>query len=99
MSDDPNRHRPLLQLLVRLLGIFFVIDGCTGLLGHGIDCIDQWRGSRRYDTAFTGAYALGWTVASAFAVVAGLTLIFASKVALDAIFHERLTEPSSDAGT
>ena len=88
--SDLLKHQPLIRLLVRLLGIFFVVDGITGLIGNGIDCIIQWQQAAEYQIEFQGGYALAWTIASAFYLAAGLILIFKSKIAVDAIFHETI---------
>ena len=93
-----SKHHELMRLLVRLLGIFFVIDGIAGLIGHGVDCIIKWREASEFDMPFQGGYALAWTVASIFYLVAGLGLIFKSKIALDAIFHETVNA-ACDGGT
>lgn len=98
MSSQP-KHHDLIRLLVRLVGVFFVVDGVAGLIGNGIDCILQWRTASEFQMPFQGGYALAWTVASFFYLAAGLVLIFKSKIALDAIFHETIDDASIDRGT
>ena len=92
---DLIKHQPLICLLVRLLGVFFVVEGVVGLIGNGIDCWAQWRYASEWDMPFAGGYALAWTIASSVSFAAGLILIFKSKIALDAIFHETIGD---DAG-
>ncbi len=99
MTPDENHHRPLMQLLVRLLGIFFAIDGIVGLVGNGIDLWQQFRVAREYDMPFSGGYALGWTIASAVALAAGLMLIFKSRIAMDALYHESLDKAAPTEGS
>jgi len=93
-----SKHHDLLRLLVRLVGVFFVVDGVAGLIGNGIDCVLHWQDASEYDMPFQGGYALAWTVASAFYLAAGLVLIFKSKIALDAIFHEAIADDTEDVG-
>lgn len=87
-----------MRLLVRLLGIFFAIDGIVGLVGNGIDLWQQCRIAREYEAPFTGGYPLAWLIASAVALAAGLLLIFKSQIALDALYHETLDKeaPAED---
>lgn len=96
MNDEMNQYRPLMRLLVRLLGVFFVIDGIVGLVGHGIDLVQQFRIANEYDMPFSGGYALAWTIASAVALAAGLILIFKTQVALDALYHEKIEQNKAD---
>ena len=96
MPDELNQHRPLMRLLVRLLGLFFVIDGVVGLVGNGIDLLQQFRIANEYDMPFPGGYALAWTIASAVALAAGLILIFKSQVALDALYHEKIEQAEAN---
>ena len=98
MPDGLEQHRPLARLLVRLLGVFFVIEGATCLVGYGIDLLQQWRLAREYSTPFMGTTALGMTIASVVEIAAGLVLIFRSRVAMDALYYERLEDPGSKDG-
>lgn len=86
-----------MRLLVRLLGVYFLIEGITSLLGHGFDLWQQVRYTREMGMPFASWYALGWTIASGFLVLAGLLLIFRSSIALDALFYEHLGE-SAESG-
>jgi len=92
-NPNPNDHyRPLMRLLVRLLGVYFVVEGVAALLGHGIDLVAQAKYTREMGIPFASWYALGWTLAAGFLVLAGLLLIFKSSIALDAIYYERLQD-------
>lgn len=95
MANETNQHRPLMLLLVRLLGIFFTIDGFVGLIGNGIDLWQQYRVANEYDMPFNGGYPLAWTIASAVLFVLGLALIFKSRIAMDALYHETIGQPES----
>ncbi|MEM7575847.1 MAG: hypothetical protein AAF328_00100 [Planctomycetota bacterium] len=105
MFDDVNKHRSLMLLLVRLLGIFFFVDGVIGLLGNGIALVQNYRVSQAFYQPFEDGYglvdghAVGWTIGSAFALVAGLLLIFKSDVAMEAIYHEKLDQAEPREGT
>lgn len=90
MQNDTEHYRPLMRLLVRLLGVYFVVEGVAALLGHGIDLVGQAKYTREMGVPFASWYALGWTLAAGFLVLAGLLLIFKSTIALDAIYYERL---------
>jgi len=96
MSEELERHRPLILLLVRVIGVFFFVDGLVGLVGHGIDLWQAVRASFIYETPFAGGYPLGWTVASGVYLLAGFILIFKTQIAMDAIFHERFEKRDSD---
>ena len=56
----------LMRPLVRLLGVFFVIEGTAGVLGNGIDLFGQWRRAQEMDWPVPYDQALGWALASAF---------------------------------
>lgn len=100
MSDDYLKHRPLIQLLLRLMGVFFVIDGLTGVIGNGIDVVYQYRLTAEIGGRYVGSYSLGVLIACAFMTAAGFGLIFKNRMAMDAIFHEQLKEASeSESGT
>lgn len=90
---DDQRQRA--TVLVRLLGIFFVIDGIVGVIGFGVQYAEQVREANIYDSPVVEFSSLGWLVANALAVIAGLVLIFKSNIALDAIFHEKIEEKES----
>lgn len=99
MTKEAHEYRPLMRLLVRLLGVFFAIDGIVGLIGNGIDLWQQYRVAQEYDMPFSGGYALGWTIASAAALAAGLLLIFKSGIAMDALYHESLDKVEPTEGS
>lgn len=95
MANETQQHRPLMRLLVRLLGIFFTIDGIAGLTGNGIDLWQQYRVAKEYDMPFSGGYPLAWAIASAVLLAFGLLLIFKSRIAMDALYHETIDQAES----
>ncbi|QNN24619.1 hypothetical protein HED60_20865 [Planctomycetales bacterium ZRK34] len=90
MSQDIQKHRPLIQLLLRLMGVFFCIDGTTGLISYGIDVVYHYQLVASVEARYTNSFSLGWLIGSAFMTAAGLCLIFRNRIAMDAIFHEQL---------
>jgi len=97
--SETAKHRPLICLLVRLLGVYFIVEGVAGLLGNGIDCWMQWRYASEWGTPFQGGYVLGWTIAAVLYLGAGLIFIFKNRIVVDAIFHEDIGGSSGDRGT
>ena len=95
MSVDLEKHRPVARLLLRLLGILFVIDGASGIISNGLDTF--WR-VRDYGGGSSWSYiagtSLAWTLGSLFMFLAGLYLIFKGTAAMDALFHESLSKPA-----
>lgn len=90
---DLESHRPLLLLLVRLMGLYLAINGLLSLIATAIDLWQQLLVARKLDAPVSG-YTLGWTIASGLTLAAGLLLLFRSRIAMDAIFHERLDDLS-----
>ena len=95
MSDQ---HRPLMLLLVRLLGIFFIIEGFAGLVGSAVELWQHVRIVQEYSGSFTGSYALGWVIGSGVTFGAGLLLLFKSRIAMDALYYEGLDKPEAETG-
>lgn len=84
-----NRHpENLIRSITRLLGVMFAIEGIAGIIGYGLELMEHWRVSNEYSSAFAGGYAIAWLLSSVFLLAAGLTLVFRTHIALDAIFHD-----------
>ncbi len=94
MSVDMEQHRPLARLLIRLMGLFFIIGGLDGIISNGIDVYLRVRAFHEQGMQYQPATALAWTVGSAFSLLAGLYLAFKGGAALDLVFHESLARPA-----
>jgi hypothetical protein len=89
--NERERDRRLVELLLRLLGVYFVIDGIISTLGNGIDLLDQARLVRTYQLESVSVQTMGWTFASVISIAAGLYLLRDGRFVREAVLPERLT--------
>lgn len=76
MSDARfSLHRQFVGI-VRVLGLFFIIEGLSGFASNGIDLWGQTRRAREIGEEFWAWQALGWSVGSGLCFVAGCLLLF-----------------------
>lgn len=90
-----ERDRRLVQVLLRLLGLYFVIDGIISTLGNGIDLLDQARLVRAYELESVSIQTMGWTFSSVISIAAGLYLLRDGRFVRDAVLLEHLTGEES----
>jgi uncharacterized membrane protein YphA (DoxX/SURF4 family) len=101
VPENIEQYRPLAKVLMRLMGVWFIISGVTSLVGNGADLYGAVREVREMGYGITTHVytSLGWTVAAVLTTLAGLYLLFGGRVVLDALFHESIEprSPSPDA--
>jgi hypothetical protein len=74
---------------LRLVGIFFVVDGISGAIGNGVDLLDQFRHLRQYPDQSVNTSTVAWLLSSVFLVAAGLYLVRCGPIAYEALMGER----------
>lgn len=101
MSLEIEKYRPVARLLLRLMGIFFFVNGATGIVSNGLDEFWNVQATQRDYRPWVPGTSAAWALGSLFMVLAGLYLIFRGAAVLDALFHESLSKraiPCPDCG-
>lgn len=91
-SNEPSRpHVELITLLIRVLGVFFIVEGVICIVANGLGAVwyyEQYGSEFLQETAFMPAREISWVVGGVLYVVLGVCLIFKGSMALDAIYHD-----------
>ncbi len=88
MSEQLEKHRPLVRLLLRLMGVFFFIEGVWTMLAYGIDLFYRIRFYEEQNVKWTPDDAFAQLVAGFVVCLLGLYLIYKGQFIMDIIFHE-----------
>lgn len=94
MSIDLEPHRPLARLLIRVLGLYFIVEGAGGFIGGSLDVVWRVRAMMAEGYSYSPGTPLAWTIGSVFLLAAGIYFVFKGNAALDLVFHESLSKPA-----
>lgn len=72
------RYKTLTRLLIKLMGIYFLIAGSTGFIASTIYLLISLVDYGNFGELSFIAYPIAWCLSSLFSIVAGLTLLRAS---------------------